>query len=237
MSMAGLPVLYLLPGLLCDETVWQAQRDALVHCAEIRIPVFRGFSTFREMALHVLKDAPPRFSVAGHSMGGRVALELMHLFPERIERFALLSVGVHPVLPGESAKRMASVELAERDGMDALAEAWIPPMIHPLRIQDRNLVRALKAMVLRNSAEDYRGQIMAALNRADQSLYLAAIRHKVLLVVGEHDEWSPPSQHQNIKRRLHDCELQVIRNAGHMVTMEQPEAVSKLLVGWFCQGR
>lgn len=237
MSAAALPVLYLLPGLLSDEAVWQAQHEALAPHAQLRIPVFRGFSSFREMALHVLRDAPPRFSVAGHSMGGRVALELMHLFPERIEHFALLSVGVHPLLPGEHEKRMALVELAEREGMEALADAWIPPMVHPLRCHDRALLRTLRAMVLRNSAADYRGQIKAALNRADQSLYLPAIRHKVLLIVGEQDEWSPPSQHQNIKRRLRDCELQVIRNAGHMVTMEQPEAVNKLLVNWFTAGR
>jgi pimeloyl-ACP methyl ester carboxylesterase len=236
-SAAALPVLYLLPGLLSDQAVWQAQRDALAQYAEVRIPVFRGFASFREMALHVLKDAPPRFSVAGHSMGGRVALELMHLFPERIDRFALLSVGAHPLLPGEFEKRMTSVELAEREGMEALADVWIPPMVHPLRCHDRGLLRAIRAMLLRNTVADYRGQIMAALNRPDQSLYLPAIRHKVLLLVGEQDEWSPPSQHQNIKRRLRDCELHVIRNAGHMVTMEQPEAVNKLLLGWFAAGR
>jgi len=232
-STADKPVLYLLPGLLSDEVVWEHQQRALEPCADIRIPVFRGFSSFREMALLVLREAPPRFSVAGHSMGGRVALELMHLFPERIDKFALLSVGVHPVLPGEREKRMALVELAEQQGMAALADAWIPPMVHPVRLADQGLVKKLRTMVLRNTPADFRGQIEAALTRADQSRYLQAINHKVLLVVGEDDAWSSFSQHQNIQRRLHHCELVGIRHAGHMVTMEQPEAVSKVLVRWF----
>jgi len=235
-SIAPKPVLYLLPGLLSDDTIWEHQQKALAPHADIRIPVFRGFSSFRAMALHVLQTAPPRFSVAGHSMGGRVALELMHLFPERIDKFALLSVGVHPLLPGEHEKRMEQVNLAEQQGMAALADAWIPPMVHPVRVADRGLMQKIRAMVLRSTPADYRGQIEAALTRADQSLYLSAIRHKVLLVVGEDDSWSPLSQHQNIQRRLSSCELIGIRHAGHMVTMEQPEVVSRVLVRWFTTG-
>jgi pimeloyl-ACP methyl ester carboxylesterase len=227
------PTLYLLPGLLCDETVWAHQRKSLRPFADVRIPVFRGFSSFRLMALHVLRDAPPRFSVAGHSMGGRVALEMMHLFPERIDKFALLSTGVHPLQPGEATQRWSLANLAEQQGMQALADVWIPPMVHPGRHRDARLMQKIKRMVLRNTPEDYAGQITAALTRADQSRYLPAIRHEVLLMCGENDTWSPLVQHQEICRQLPSATLCSIPDAGHMVTMEQPEAVSKVLVSWF----
>lgn len=231
------PVLYLLPGLLCDEAVWEHQQKNLRSVADIRIPVFRGYRSFREMALMVLQDAPPRFSVAGHSMGGRVALEMMHLFPDRIDRFALMSVGVHPVQPNESGKRMALVDIAEKQGMEALADAWIPPMLDPARHLDRKLIRKIRNMVLRSTPDDFKGQIEAALTRADQSRYLPAIHHHVLLLCGVNDSWSPLTQHQDIQRQLPSAELHAIAKAGHMVTMEQPEAVTEVLREWLMGSR
>lgn len=230
--MKNKPVLYLLPGLLCDETVWEHQQKALRAVADVRVPVFRGYRSFREMALMVLQDAPPRFSVAGHSMGGRVALEIMHLFPERIDKFALMSVGVHPVQPNEPGKRMVLVNLAEKQGMEALADAWIPPMVDPARHLDRKLMRKIRKMVLRSTPDDFSGQIEAALTRADQSRYLPAIQHHVMLLCGANDSWSPLAQHKDIESQLSSAELHAIAKAGHMVTMEQPEAVSKIMLDW-----
>lgn len=227
------PVLYLLPGLLCDATVWEHQWASLARHADVRIPVFRGLTSFRAMALSVLEDAPEQFSVVGHSMGGRVALEMMHLVPERIEKFGLMSVGAHPVQPGEQAARMALVDLAEKEGMEALADKWIPPMVLPARHGDKALMQKIRAMVLRHTPFDHRCHIEAALTRADQSLYLPAIEHKVLLLCGAEDSWSPLVQHQKIQQQLRTSELHSIADAGHMVTMERPEAVSRVLVNWF----
>jgi pimeloyl-ACP methyl ester carboxylesterase len=227
------PHLYLLPGLLCDATVWEHQQASLAPYADVRIPVFRRISSFRDMALNVLQDAPDRFSVVGHSMGGRVALELMHLAPERIEKFGIMSVGAHGVQPGEHGKRMALVELAEQKGMEVLADEWIPPMVLPARQGDAVLMQKIRAMVLRHTPFDHRCHIEAALTRADQTLYLSAIRHKVLLLCGTEDAWSPLVQHQKIQQQLATSELHSIADAGHMVTMEQPEAVSRVLVNWF----
>lgn len=233
MTQASRPPLYLLPGLLCDATVWEHQAASLARHADIRIPVFRGLSSFRDMALSVLKDAPEKFSVVGHSMGGRVALEMMHLVPGRIARFGLMSVGAHGVQPGEHARRMAAVELAEQKGMAALADEWIPPMVLPARHGDTALMQKIRAMVLRHTPYDHRCHIEAALTRADQSLYLSSIRHKVLLLCGTEDAWSPLVQHQKIQQQLATSELHSIADAGHMVTMERPEAVSRVLVDWF----
>jgi pimeloyl-ACP methyl ester carboxylesterase len=99
------PTLILLPGLLCDRTVWEPQIAALSPRCTIQVADFWGLDSFDAMADRVLADAPPRFALAGHSMGGRVALEIMRKAPERVERLALLSTGVHPVLPNEAAPR------------------------------------------------------------------------------------------------------------------------------------
>lgn len=233
--MGSKPVVFLLPGLLCDETVWRHQIGALAPQFDVRVPDFRGMDDFREMARLVLQEAPERFSVVGHSMGGRVAMELMAMVPGRIDRFVVMDLGVHAVQPGEREQRMVLVHLAEQLGMEALADVWIPPMVARHRQADAALIGEIRAMVLRSTPEIYRGQIEAALKREDQSLYLPHIRHKALLVCGELDEWSPVAQHQAILDELPDAELAVIPGAGHMVTMEQPEAVNQVLLDWFAR--
>jgi pimeloyl-ACP methyl ester carboxylesterase len=231
--MGNKPVVYLLPGLLCDETVWKHQIAVLSPLLETRVPLFRGMNDFRDMARKVLREAPERFSVVGHSMGGRVAMEMMQMVPERIDKFVVMDLGVHPVQPGENEKRMTLVHLAEEQGMEALADIWIPPMIARARHGDTVLINEIREMVLRSSPADYRSQIEAALKREDQRGYLSHIRHKALLICGEFDEWSPVGQHEEILRELPDAELAIIPRAGHMVTMEEPEAVNRVLLEWF----
>jgi len=226
------PCVYLLSGLMCDEAVWEQQRAALAPHADVRIAVFRGFDSLRGMAESVLATAPPRFSVVGHSMGGRVAFELMELAGKRIDRFAVMDTGVHALAPGEREKRLPLLELAARKGLGAVAEHWIPPMLHPDNQGNAALVAAITAMILRNTADDYRGQVMALLGRNDQTPYLARISQKVWLLCGEADGWSPVAQHAGMQRLLQKSTLKVIAGAGHMITMEQPEAVNRLLLEW-----
>src|SRR5262249_7947107 len=104
--------LLLLPGLLCDEEIWRPQREALGGDYDIRLPRFAGFNRITAMAEHVLSRAPTQFALAGHSMGGRVALEIHRLAPERIGLLMLLDTGVAPIRVGEAQERGVLVELA-----------------------------------------------------------------------------------------------------------------------------
>jgi len=231
--MSDKPVLFLLPGLMCDEAVWVHQQKTLAPHAEVIIPVFRGFDSLVSMAEHVLYLAPERFSVAGHSMGGRVAWEIMELAGNRIEKFAVLDTGVHPVSKNEPTNRQALIDKAKTDGLAAVSEAWIPPMVHPQRVGDDILINSIKEMILRNSVDDFLGQMNALLKRKDQTDNLARIEQKVLLIIGEADSHSPPQQHQAMAEKLESSHLEIIANAGHMVTMEKPEEVSTILLEWF----
>lgn len=233
--MADKPVLFLLPGLMCDEAVWIHQAESLSPHADIRIPVFRGFDSLVAMAEHVLDQAPERFSVVGHSMGGRVAWELMELAGNRIDKFSVMDTGVHPVSQSEPEKRQALIDKAHNEGLAAVAHAWIPGMVHPDRHDDSVLIKEITDMILRNSVEDFLGQMHALLNRKDQTDNLAFIKHKVLLVAGEADTHSPPEQHQLMAEKLPSSQLEIVQDAGHMATMEKPEEVSRILVDWFIE--
>jgi pimeloyl-ACP methyl ester carboxylesterase len=227
--------LFLLPGLLCDEQVWAHQVQHLSALVDIRIPDFSRFDSLDAMADAVLQQAPEKFLLAGHSMGGRVALQILHKAPERISKLALLDTGTHSVKPGEAEKRQVLIDLAEKEGMAALARTWTPPMVHPARHDDATLMEAIHAMVQRYDLQGFRNQIKALLGRPDALPFLAQAPAGTLVLCGREDMWSPPAQHEVIARALPDQPpVTIIDNSGHMAPMEQPEAVSVALRSWLC---
>jgi len=224
--------LVLLPGLLCDETAWGPQIAALAPSRAVQVVDFLGQDSFDAMAERVLAQAPPRFALAGHSMGGRVALEVMRQAPERVERLALLSTGVHPLLPGEAEKRQQLIDLAWREGMESLARQWIPPVLHPDRRHDRMLVELLVAMWCRASPAMHEGQIRAALDRKDARPLLPCIGVPTLVLGGADDPWAPAASQQEISAAIPGSVLAIIPQCGHMVTLEQPDEVNRLMRRW-----
>jgi pimeloyl-ACP methyl ester carboxylesterase len=224
---------FLLPGLLCDETVWRDQKDALGRFAEVIIPDFRYVSSISAMAQLVLDAAPERFSVAGHSMGGRVALEVFRMAPERVERLALLDTGVHPRAAGEESKRGELVDLARGPGMAAMAARWLPPMLHP---DHSALLEPLTEMVMRSTPETFANQQRALLDRPDARTVLHRIQCPTLVLCGRQDAWSPVSQHEEIAASIPQAKLVIVDDCGHMSPVEQPAAVSHALCEWLANG-
>ena len=229
--MRKLPLL-LLAGLACDARVWREVVPALASRDDILRFSFQGFSTLARMAAHVLAHAPAEFIVAGHSMGGRVALMMAAMAPQRLRGMALLSTGIHPAGPAEPAHRQRLVAIARTQGMAALASEWLPPMFDPGRPPAPALMADLAAMVAAQPVESFAGQISALLERPDMAPALAAFPRPVLLLCGAGDGWSPPADHAEMLAITRHGQLQIVADAGHFLPLEQPEAVAAALSGW-----
>jgi pimeloyl-ACP methyl ester carboxylesterase len=226
------PALLLLCGLLCDGTVWSDIPRRLAAIADVAVVSFWGLSSIEAMAQHVLQIAPPRFAVAGHSMGGRVALEIMRTASARVSALALLNTGVHAVRDGEPQGRGLLLRVAFEQGMGALAREWLPPMLGSDAARTAELMPRLTAMIERCSANDYAGQIRALLHRPDALAVLPTISVPTLLLSGSEDTWSPVSQHETMRRRIPHATLFEIHAAGHMAPAERPDAVALALREW-----
>lgn len=229
--------LMLLPGLNCDAAVWAPQVAALKGQSNCVIPAWGLRDSLTAMAQQVLDEAPTeRFSVAGHSMGGRVALEVMRLAPQRVERLALLSTGTHPLPAGEAgekekAGRMALLKIAREQGMRPMAREWARGMVHPERL-GTPLFDEVLDMLERGSAEQFAAQINALLNRPDAAPQLRRIQCPTLVLTGREDSWSGPAQHQAMAAAIPNAQLVIVEHSGHMCTLEQPRAVSEALAAW-----
>lgn len=222
------PTTILIPGLICDSVVWQPVIDQIP--GEVVVADLTSQNDLTDMARDCLALSDGYLRVAGHSMGARVALEMARLAPGRIDRLALLDTGIHPLKDGERAKRDEIVAFANENGMQALADRWLPGMVHPDRHSDTALMGALTAMVLRQTPQVHAQQITALVNRPDAAAYLSAITCPVLLMVGRQDAWSPVSQHEDMLALLPNARLVVIEGAGHFAPIEQPEATTAALV-------
>jgi pimeloyl-ACP methyl ester carboxylesterase len=222
----------LLPGLLSDQEVWRGPIQRLSEGHEVVCPGFLDHGSIEAMAVHVLARAPERFSLAGHSMGGRVALEIAARAPDRLERLALLNTGFRPARPGEAEGRSRLIRVALEEGMAALARHWLPPMLAPRRVRDAELTARLSAMVERATPRLFQRQIGALLTRPNAHRGLAAIPCPTAVIVGRQDAWSPIAQHEEMAALIPQASLSVIEDCGHMSPAEQPEAVAEVLEAW-----
>jgi pimeloyl-ACP methyl ester carboxylesterase len=227
-----LPPIVLIPGLLCDETVWNPVAKELRKSREVVIADLSTQEDIRQMASDLLVLNSGELHVAGHSMGARVAMEMAHQAPERVTRLALFDTGMHPLKDGEPKKRQKTVEFAYDNGMEALCDQWLPPMVHPGRHGDKDLMGALRDMVQAKEPDLHARQIKALVNRPDASSYVAGIACPTLLVVGRQDQWSPVKQHEDMLRVFPNAKLVIVEEAGHFAPIEQPEFVAMVLAEW-----
>jgi pimeloyl-ACP methyl ester carboxylesterase len=227
-------MLLFLPGLICDARIFAPQLAAFPGSRSLQ-----GYGladSLPQMARVALDQADAwdleRFDLFGHSMGGRVALELYRLAPERVRRMALCSTGVHSVGEGEPAKRRALQAIGHEQGFEKLVDTWLPPMVAEANRGDPDLYPPMRQMCLDAGQAMFDAQIDAQLSRPEQESVLATITCPTLVMTGELDAWSPPAQHQKIAAAIPNSQLVIVPSGGHMLLREAPGEVNTAIAAW-----
>jgi len=218
--------------------VWTEQISVLSAGADCIVPAYGELDSIASMAKSVLQEAPAHFALAAHSMGGRVALEILRTAPQRVTRLALLDTGYQQRAAGdageaEARQRQRLVDIAFNNGMRAMGREWVRGMVHAERLHDAALNESILAMLERQTPATFAAQVRALLNRPDASTVLPTIACPTLLLCGRQDTWSPLARHETLAGLIRGSRLEVIEDCGHMSTMEQPARVSTLLQSWF----
>jgi pimeloyl-ACP methyl ester carboxylesterase len=224
--------LVLVPGLLCTKALWAAQTAALGDIADMTVADHTGHDSMAAIAKSILAAAPARFALAGLSMGGYIAYEILRQAPERVTRLALLDTGYRADAPERREQRLALMALAEREGARKAQETLLPALIHKSRLTDKALVEAVLQMGTDTGTEAFKRQQTALMGRPDNAALLASIRCPTLVIVGREDVLTPPELAQDIARGISGARLEIIRECGHLSTMEQPAAVNRALRSW-----
>jgi pimeloyl-ACP methyl ester carboxylesterase len=226
------PTLILLPGLLCDDALWQPQIERFGTHVDIRVADLTRDDTLRGMAGRVLAGAPPRFALAGLSMGGYVAQEILREAPGRVSRVALLDSSARPDSAEQTARRKALIQLAQTGKFKGVTPRLLPLLIHPGRLVDRALTGTVMAMAERVGQAAFLRQQNAILKRPDGRPDLPRIGCPALIVCGRQDALTPPALSREIAEAIPDARLVELDECGHLSSLEQPEAVNSALEAW-----
>ncbi|PCI04250.1 MAG: alpha/beta hydrolase [Hyphomicrobiales bacterium] len=226
------PSLILIPGLLSDKIVWE---HAVEHFSKT-MPVFIADHTTQDNLTDMAADAlaltdGPQM-VVGHSLGARIALEMLRQAPERIDRVAFLDARTEAIQEGEPAIRQAMIDLGFNEGLGAVSDAWLPPMVNPASHGNKKIMGPLRDMVLRMSPELLERQLRSLMNRADVELVITAITCPTLVAVGRQDGFSTVAMHEELAAKIPHSKLVIYEDTGHFAPFESPELVTTSLVDW-----
>jgi pimeloyl-ACP methyl ester carboxylesterase len=224
--------LVLIPGLLCTVRLYAAQLPVLWRRGPVTIADHTRDDSMAAIARRILATAPPRFALAGLSMGGYIALEIMRQAPERVARLALLDTSARPDTPAQTERRRAQMELARLGRMDEVVQQLWPLLVHPDRFGDEALLAAVQVMADETGAEAFVREQTAIIARPDSRGDLGAIRCPTLVLVGDHDALTPPELAHELAAGIAGARLVTVAGAGHFTTRERPEQVADALVQW-----
>ena len=223
----------MVPGLLCDAQLWQSQLENLADVADIWIADHTRSNSMAGVARDVLADAPfASFALAGLSMGGYIALEIMRQAPQRVARLALLDTAAGGDLPEQTRRRMDLIALAERGHFARVTETLLPVLTHPSRLGERALTDIIKSMARNIGKDAFMRQEHAIMSRADSLMLLATISCPTLVLCGRQDALTPLARHEDIAAGIKGGRLEVVEDCGHLSTLERPAEVNAALRHW-----
>jgi len=222
----------LVPGLLCSPLLYAKQIPALWQFGPVTVSDHRRDDSMDAIARRILAAAPPRFALAGLSMGGYIAYAILRAAPERVTRLALLDTGSRADLPEQSERRKVQIELARSGRLADISEALWPLFVHKDRHNDQDLKKIVLQMAEQTGADAFVRQQTAIMSRPDSRPDLPKIKCPTLVLVGEADQLTPPKLSEEIAAAIPGSRLVVVRGSGHLSTIERPDAVNKALVEW-----
>ena len=226
------PHLILIPGLTCTAELWAPQVEALREHATISIGDHSSADSMAGIARAILASAPPRFALAGLSMGGYIAFEIVRQAPERVTHLALLDTSAKPFDQSQAPPRHAMISLAHKVGMEAVIARLMPVFIHLDRLDEVPLTDVVKRMARDTGAETFARQQQAVMSRSDSRPSLTTIRCPTLVLTGAQDLLTPVAEHQEIADGIAGARLEVIPDCGHLSTLERPDAVNAAMLHW-----
>lgn len=224
--------LLLIPGLLCDERLWRKQIDGLGNCFQIVVADVTRHESVCEMAQAVIDRAPQSFCLAGFSLGSQVALEIVGMAKERVEKLALLSATNRGLLPPVRAAIENAIATIEEGRFDDYLEQAYSSYVHPLRAGDVVLRRTFTEMARVVGPEAGIRQMRALLSIRAPFTHLDQIDCPTAIIAGEGDQRTPPAAHLELAREIRNSVLTIIPDSGHFTPIEQPDGVTEAMRAW-----
>jgi pimeloyl-ACP methyl ester carboxylesterase len=226
-----MPIL-LVPGLVSSPRIFAPVEPALWRFGPVTIANHIRDDSMGAIARRILAEAPPRFALAGHSMGGYIAFEILRQAPERVARLALINTQARADTAEASERRRGMMARAKAGEFRAVLDELFPGFVHPSRRDDAMLRKLVHDMGEDVGVDGFMRQQAAVMGRVDSRPSLAWIKCPTLVLTGDSDNTIPNSLSKEMADGIHGAKLVILENCGHMPQPEQPQATVAALVEW-----
>ena len=224
--------LVLLPGMMCDERLFASQINELSKRREVHFAKITDYETISELASDVLNNAPPVFALAGLSMGGIVAMEIVSQAPERVERLALLDTNPLAELPDVLKRRGPQIDAIKNGQLKEIIRDEMKPNYLFDGVRKTEILKLCMDMALDIGPDAFIRQSIALRDRVDQKNTLGSYKRPALVLCGRHDVLCPLERHELMHTLLENSKLEILEDAGHLPTLEQPKITTMALASW-----
>lgn len=224
------PDLVLLPGLMCDEALWDRVAPLLEDAATIHHGNLFKDGSIAGIAARVLEEAPPQFALAGFSLGGYIAREIALTAPHRVKRLALMNTSALGSSATMLERNRRMIRILDERPFTGLAPSSIRLALHPDLQDDIYLTSQIQAMARRLGGNVFRRQIN--LKRTDGHDQLGQILCPTLVISSDADRLRRTKDSERLAAGIPNAQLKIISRCGHMTPLEQPQALAQLLRSW-----
>lgn len=228
----GREPLVLLPGMMCDARVFSPQIQALSAYAPVMVAPLHGGDRVEAIASHILSMLPERFALAGLSMGGIVALEILRRAPARVTRLCLMATTPLAETPDQAAMREPLIVRARTGGLDQALQQSLPAEVLAPGSRRLEILNLVRDMGLDLGPELFVDQNRALQRRLDQQATARRCQVPALIMCGEYDRLTPVKRHEFLAELIPHARLEIIAGAGHLPGLERPQVVNQALMNW-----
>mgnify|MGYP000029325214 CR=1 FL=1 len=228
-----MPIL-LVPGLVSSPRIFAPVVPALWRLGPVTVANHVRDDNMGAIARRILAEAPPRFALAGHSMGGYIAFEIMRQAPDRVAKLALINTQARADTPEATERRRGMMARAWSGQYHAVLDELFPGFVHPSRRGDACLRQLVHDMGDDVGEGGFVRQQTAIISRVDSRPALAWIKCPTLVLTGDEDNTIPNALSKEMADGIHGAKLVILQNCGHLPQPEQPDATAAALVEWLC---
>lgn len=222
----------MIPGMMCDERIFAHQIEELGTDTEVYIADISKYSSIQELASDVLENSPPKFFLVGHSMGGIVAMEMCSQEPDRIEKLVIMDSNPKPELEETKLKREPQIRNVISGNLAQVMKEEMKPNYLADSYKQKDILNTCMEMALTLGPEVFVRQSRALQDRDDQQSTLKDLNIPVLIMCGAEDKLCSLEKHELMHNIINDSKLEVVMDAGHMPTLEQPQKTTEVIKSW-----
>ncbi len=227
----ALTPLVLIPGMMCDARMW-GELPAALYPRQVHHALAVKADSIAAFAAAILEGAPPRFALAGLSLGGIVAMEVVRQAPDRVDRLALMDTNPLAETPEAKARRGPQVARVLAGSLASVMRDEMKPNYLANTPHRAAILDLCMEMAMALGPKVFADQSRALASRCDQTATLAAYRDPVLVLMGEHDIPCPRDRHDLMHALMPQSRLVVIAGAGHLPILEKPFETTAALLRW-----